>query len=516
MAAPAGRVRRALAVLALCPVVACGSTVPQQGTLPAAGQPGFADGLAPAPAGDGLEVPGTGAASGAAAAGELTSGGDPALPGTVTGGDVSAERGADGAAAPPAAGAPAAPPPPRGSADRSPLRIGLLYVNNDAASGAGVDNGNSFGPRRVLEAFVKASNARGGLAGRPLQPTYFELKSSSSSYASDLQAACARFVEDAKVSLVLSFLGLASDQFDSCLAKAGVAHVNGSYGLGDVTSVSSATTTVSPAALSADRRSKVVLERLAAAGHLTRASRIGVVVEGCPFNERAVERTLLPTAKRLGLNVVQTHTTRCFGGINDLGGLASDAQNAVLRFITEDVDRVIVVSAVEANVLLVFTNAAESQGYRPGYALSSLALANVLKDNVPPRQLQNAKGAGWLPVLDDAAPSLTPTGTAQACARTARDQGVTPTSPVDHYVVFATCDAFALSDAVLQQTRGALGASAFNDGLDAVGGSFRSATVLDGRTDFRGGRRDGPAQGRVFAFNGSCSCFRYAGAPFSI
>jgi hypothetical protein len=511
MSGTRARGRTAIVVLALACVTACGSTVQQQSTLAGPGAPAVADansdGIPDAPAA-GLEPPGVAAGEAApggdgsvpdAAAPEADAAGVPAAPGT-------------GADAPPAAAPARAAPPAGAAADRSPLRIGLLYVNNDAAAGAGVDNGNSFGPRRVLEALVKSTNDGGGLAGRRLQPTWFELKSSSSSYASDLQAACARFVEDAKTPLVLSFLGTSSEQFSSCLAKAGVAHVNGSYGLGDTTSMASQPTTVSIPALSVDRRSRAQLEQLTAAGHLTRASRLGVIVEGCPYNVRGVERTLLPTAKRLGLNVVQQQEVRCFGGINDLGGLASDAQNAVLRFAADDVDRVLVVSSVEANVLLVFTNAAESQGYRPGYALTSLALANVLKDNVPQQQLVGAKGVGWLPAMDDAGPTLAPTPQTKACVQRVRAQGVSPSGIVDHFTVFSSCDAFDLAGQVLTRSRGAVGPAAWSKALDAVGRSFRGATTLEGQTDFSGGRRDGPARMRTFGWDAKCSCFRYAGA----
>lgn len=510
--------RRTAAVLALAAVTACGSTVQQQSTLTGPGASELDGGVSDAPGGDGLAIPGADGAlgnddpSGEAA---VPGGGAFGEQGDGSGGAAEGGRRQEGGSAP-AAQAPGTAPEAGATADRSPLRLGLLYVNNDAAAGAGVDNGNSFGPRRSLEAQVAAANARGGLAGRRVQPTYVELQSSSSSYASDLQAACESFVEDAKVSVVLSFSGINDDQFSSCLSKAGVAHVNGSYALGDTTSLAASRTTVSLAGLSVDRRSKATLEQLTRSGYLTRSSRIGVVVEGCPYNQRAFERTLLPTAARLGLDVVETATTRCFGGINDLGGLASDSQNAVLRFSSQKVDRVLVVSSVEANVLLVFTNAAESQGYRPGYGLTSLALANVLKDNIPHAQLVNAKGVGWIPSVDDSGPSLTPTAQTRTCAESSRAYGVSPASPADHFTVFSHCDAFGLTDRVLHLSRGATAPRAWSAALDGVGTSFRGAAVLEGRTDFSDGRRDGPALGRIFAWDRGCSCFRYTGGSFPI
>jgi hypothetical protein len=506
-------VGRTLAVLVLATVTGCGSTVQQQ-TLQTAGAPVGSDGL-----GSGLEVPGGEPAGPLDGDAGNPSGGDtdpsPVDPSstdsTAAGAVPSIVSGSTDAAEP---GAPAAPTTP-GATNSSPLKLGLLYVNNDAAAGAGVDNGTTFGPRRVLEALVAATNARGGLAGRRIVPTYVEIQSSSSSIAAELQAACSSFAEDAKVGVVMSYLGLAEEQFSTCLAKSGIVHLNGSYGLGDVQSIAAQPLTASPNALGADRRLKALLERMKSVGHLTGTSRIGVLVEGCPYNTRATERTLVPTAKQLGLNVVRIRTTRCFGGINDLSGLASDSQGAVLDFNSQQVDRVVFVSAVEGNVMLVFATAAESQGYRPGYALSSLVIPNVIQDNVPQGQLTGAKGMGWLPPLDDDA-DLTPTPAADACIAALKSQGLSPATRSDHWFAYAPCDTFALADRVLKQTSGSAAADRWNSGLNAVGAGFAGAAMVDGRTDFRDGRRDGAARARTFAWNVGCSCFRYTGSSYPI
>lgn len=516
---PAGSgARRSLMALALVLVTGCGSTVQQAspgGVAP--GQAGLTTDGGPAGSELGgapsVVQPGSSAtapSAGGATGGGATGGGNASGPGSV------ASVPAGSAAVPGPQGAPGAPADPgQGAGDRTPLKLGLIYVNNDAAAGAGVDNNTSFGPRRVLEALVRATNARGGLAGRKVMPTYFEMRSSSSSYSADLQAACARFVDDARVALVMSFLGLAEEQLSACLTKAGIAHLNGSYALGDDDSISSQPLTSSPIGVGADRRLKALLERMSDAAHLTRTSRIGVLIEGCPYNQRANDRTLAPTARALGLNVLRTRSTRCFGGINDLSGLASDAQAAVLDFATQDIDRVIFVSAVEGNLMLVFATAAESQQYRPGYALSSLAIPNVIKDNVPREQLVGVKGVGWLPALDDAG-DVTPTPAADACVSTLKSQGVSPSTRSDHYFAFSPCDAFGLAAQVLAQSRGDAGASRWNAGLDAVGTGFVGASVLEGRTDFRDRRREGPGRARAFSWAQDCSCFRYTGGSFPL
>ena len=500
------RVRLAACALAAAAVAGCGTTV-QPDALPAVGGTAAGDGLTAEPP-TSTGVPPAGGVPDAGTAAGPSGGGEPVAPGQPPVDDAPQAAAPD---ADPDAGGGAAPAVPGAGADRSPLRIGIVTTNNDAASSVGVVNGHTFTPRRAAEALVAATNAKGGLAGRRLVPTYAEIRSSSSNYPGDLQAICAQLVEDAKVALVLSFLGLADEQFASCLAKARLPHVNAAYGLGDVESQRSQPTTVSTEALTVDRRTAAQLTRLTAARHLTRSSRIGVLVEGCPFNVRSVSRTLRPTARRLGLQLVRVVETRCFEGVDDLSGLASDAQAAVLPFVQDRVAKVLVVSSAEANVLLFFMTAAESQGYRPGYALTSLALANVLQQNVPERQLAGVKALGWLPVMDDSGPP-TPTAATRACIDTLRSRGLTPASPVDRFTGFQICDALGLTGRVLEQTRGATGARAFSAGLDRVGTSFTGAAMLEGRTDFRSGRRDGPAVARVFGWVSSCSCFRYSGS----
>lgn len=134
-----------------------------------------------------------------------------------------------------------------------------------------------------------------------------------------------------------------------------------------------------------DDRIRVQFERSTVAQQLTPADRIGVVVEGCPYNTRSYTRTVAPTAKRLGLTITDRVDARCFQGFNDFGGLAWDMGNAVLRLSSRGANKVVFVSgSFEGNLMLLFGTAAESQGYRPGYALTSAA-ASALQETSTPR-----------------------------------------------------------------------------------------------------------------------------------
>jgi hypothetical protein len=404
-----------------------------------------------------------------------------------------------------------------GAADRRPISVGILYTNNDAAPSAGIDNGNTFTSRTAFEAFVAAYNQRGGVAGRKIEPVYFELRSSSVTLQADLQAACSSFTEDNHVAVVLSAVGLFSELVARCLAQARVPQIAGDYALGDVTSLAQAPSFYTPDTMTLDERMRALLERATAAHRLTPADKIGVVVEGCPYNTRAYDRTVVPTAKRLGLTLTQRVDARCFEGFNDFGGQASDMASAVLRLNSVGVTKVVFVSgSFEGNLMLLFATAAESQGFHPGYALTSAAAPAVQEANTPKTQLANAFGLGWLPSVDTARPQpVLPA--AERCIRDLKaGAGVAPASPVDRFTAFSICDTFALVDAVLRVTLGATDPRTVAAAVAGLGTGFAASAAHGESTDFRNARRAGPAQGRLFAWSTACGCFDYTGGPFTL
>ena len=172
---PAGLPGAVLAAVLALVLAGCGTTV---STAPAASTPGGAT-----PADNGLGAP----AAATDGAGPVASG----APGPVA---ASAGGPSTGVAAGAPTGAPdgatAPGPVTKGTgpaSTRGPIKIGIIYVNNDqGASSAGVSNGNTFTPRRAYEALVSAYNARGGVAGRRINPVYVELKSSSTSLKADI------------------------------------------------------------------------------------------------------------------------------------------------------------------------------------------------------------------------------------------------------------------------------------------------------------------------------------------
>ncbi len=86
-------------------------------------------------------------------------------------------------------------------------------------------------------------------------------------------------------------------------------------------------------------------------------------------------------------------------GASRRGLLFSQANNAVLKFRSAGVTHVITVPTGGA-LPFAFMPSAESQGYRPRYAMNSLEIPAFVDLNVPNAQLKDALAVGWLPTSD--------------------------------------------------------------------------------------------------------------------
>jgi hypothetical protein len=87
---------------------------------------------------------------------------------------------------------------------------------------------------------------------------------------------------------------------------------------------------------------------------------------------------------------------------------------------------------------------------------------------------------------------------------------------VDRAYAFSACDTVGLYDAALRATAGSSDVTQVLAAIAALRSGFLGAASYGERTDFTGGRRTGPAQGRVFAWSTACGCFDYTGSPVSL
>ncbi|MHB8449171.1 MAG: type 1 periplasmic-binding domain-containing protein [Mycobacteriales bacterium] len=393
-----------------------------------------------------------------------------------------------------------------------------MYSLNDAAASAGVNNNTTVTPGNAVHALVASYNATGGFDGHRIVPVYAELKSSSDNYESDLAAACASFTQDNHVAAVISNLGLYSESFLNCLAKASVPVVSSDAGP-DIQDAKEFPLLVTPDSLVGDTRVVEVVTRLKASGWLTSGDRIGVIIEDCPVNVRIFNNSLVPALRQAGLTLAATAEPECFQGIQDLGAISGEMTNAVVQFRSRNVTRVMFVSqAQEGTMAYEFMLAAGNQNWYPGYALSSASDATDLQgqSGVSTKEISNSRGIGWIPPLDTVNLSqVTTTPAARQCAARVRGQGLRPATEIDYVTVDGACDTFAVYDAVLHAASGDSSAAAFARGLGLLGDHFESALTLNGKTGYWDRGRLSPAEGRYFAYIASQGGFVYTGNPFS-
>lgn len=449
--------------------------------------------------GSGSSIPGTGGSSGGGTGGSPADGGAGSGSGAAPGGGAGSDAGAGGGG-------------PAGPAVTDPITLGFLTTEASNAGSLGIDLGQSFSGREALEAMVRALNADGGIAGRPITPVFARTDTASVSWEADYAAACATLTQDRHVDAVLGYSFAFFDSFESCLTEAGVVHVTTGYTVADEAGMAHYPLLYGLAALTHDRYWRTVLGGAVSSGYLTPANTVGILRASCPYDRRAWERTGSAVAAELGVVIGTVEELNCISGASGAGSVVTQIQSAVLRFRSRGVDTVM----VEGPATIIFATAAESQGWRPRYLLSSLSGGSAMVGNVPDAQLVNFHGFGWLPSVDVRAPQQPPPNAAQErCLEVLASQGLRPSSSGDYGTAYGTCDAFFLYEAALRATNGNSDPGAIAAAIDALGDDYQSAYTLDGRTRF-GGRHDAPALARPWAWDGGCGCFTYVGDAYEL
>ena len=397
-----------------------------------------------------------------------------------------------------------------------PLKIGLAYINNQQASAAlGTSDPRTNSVKTVVEAFVRAINAAGGLDGRKLDAVEYEWHSGDGSWSTAAESACAKFTQDAHVSVVLDEAFGTVGGFRDCLQQAGVFDIT-NQGVGDDVSSGQAPLYAAVGDLTVDRAYASVLTEEMQSGYLSSKNQLGILVEACPENLRAYDRTLLPLIRHLGLAAPKMYTFDC---VDSTAGGASQGSaainNAILRFRQRPtVDRVMFVSTDEAAALLLFGASASSQDYHPGYLLSSNAQAHLATESgsgFTSDQLPQIHGVGNMPYADvsDSAPSAVD----KRCMNLLRAASVTPGNYDDTGQAVFSCGPFLLLEAALRRSDGDASADALAHAIAALGTTFSAPGILGGTTRYGATTRDGGYLVQTFGYVASCSCIRYSGKP---
>jgi hypothetical protein len=261
-----------------------------------------------------------------------------------------------------------------------------------------------------------------------------------------------------------------------------------------------------------ERRSMLKVDGAIDAGLLDRNSKLGVVMDGCPETLSSWRDITKPYIESKGIPIATVFQLGCPRGSADAASEVGRVGNLLLQLRSANVDRVLFHSVSEGPFVFVVANAAEPQGYRPVYIVSSIAQTAVIGDQMPPAQRANVHGFGWMP-LNDAKrpqwPTLTPA--AARCLDLLKKGGIVPTTPVDYAAALFSCDAVFLFQEAFAATGGRTDGPAIAAAIEVIGSRHASALTLDGRSMFGPGQHDAPVTARRFGYQSSCSCFAYRG-----
>jgi hypothetical protein len=398
-----------------------------------------------------------------------------------------------------------------------PVQVGFVVVDysDQTAAVTGTSSGPPPDPQRFNKWFVHYYNAHGGLAGRKIQPVYYTINSSEG-FSAGAEGACTSFTQDHHVAIVVSS-GEGNPLFASCLLRAGIAQIEGSFFYGDEYQLARTPNLFSASDMALDRVKGMVITNAVRKGWLTTSSKLGVVVEQCPAALRTENNVIKPLGAKyhLRLDVIEAYACGD-GSTQSIGTFSAGVQNAELKMRADGVTDVMFVSQGDNGNLVFFSNYAESQHWNPNYLVDSGAAAGALAEQglVQKDQLAHVRGFGWWPDADtQGAPQ---SAALKHCIATAASAGG-PRSPTqtDLGPLESACDAFAELHAAMTRTGGATSLGVVRAALEGLG-PVVSAINLASTARFTPSRHDGAYLVAPFGYVTGCGCMRYVGGNLEV
>lgn len=519
------RLRAVIVALLSVTVAACGSTVQLQGgTLPGtaatdAADVAFGDGLddglsettdsSAAIAGDQGGAAGTGAGAGTGPSGGAAS---------PAGGGAESQAGA--ASAPgsgnrPGSGPASSPESPSGGSSvpgltSDTIKLGFEYAGDatqaNAAIGANVSSGNA---RANYDALIKHYNKTGGIAGRKIEPVYYEY-SAMQDIPPQQQAACAHFTQDRPVFAVLVLD--ATEQYVNCLSKAGT----GTWGYEPLTAADDDMFRryprfVMPSALSLTKVAELYGPGLQKAGFfepeaVDKSTTVGLVTFDEPRYRKAAEQAFVPGLQRIGEKLDEYAYVHYAKSTNEVGQLSADISSVVLRFRQAGVDHV---TFIEESALIAFTflQTAERQGYRPQYGFNSTSGGQLFIDSglAEPAQMVNSRLVGWNIQFDVPSKYVENWPARQQCLRLYEQAGIQFPDGNSRGVGLLHCAGFSFLRAALDAAPGPTTVASIAQGAERLGTKWVSP--WNRTTRFGPARHYGTSRYLTAAYERGCNCF---------
>ncbi|HWA67749.1 MAG TPA: hypothetical protein VG899_15415 [Mycobacteriales bacterium] len=401
-----------------------------------------------------------------------------------------------GATGSPTKAAPTTAPVTTGS---GPVRVGVLYVGGVSAlaSALGIPGLSTGDPSAQAKAIADYINPHGGLAGRPiaLYPEPVNVSLTAANTDSAYAAACAGLVQDDKVSFVVSYTNLSAIDL-ACYVHAGVTVLDDQAEVPDSTANADENTFAAPGELAVGRATVALVDDLWRRGWLNSKSKVGALTWDTPDGQDFASHYLAPALSRHGLALAATaYVSQGTSGANQAG--------SVLQFRTKGVNRIIPI----ATSPLFFMEAAQTQGYHPEYAVTSIFGPGALVESTAPKaQLTGAAGIGWDKYLDIGAGKMPGpvSGNETLCFKIMAAAGQQSSSNTVKTFQTALCNDLLFLQAASK--RFGLGPDMLTLARQARFG-FPPADAFAIRLE--PGRADGVSAYRDVSYETSCGCFQY-------
>lgn len=393
------------------------------------------------------------------------------------------------------------------------IRIGIAYRAKSGydqeAEGAGAKDIAQGDGRAAAQAIIDDLNAGGGIAGRKIMPVYasFDIRQP---FAAEWQKLCSTFTEDHEVfAVVVDGNATAPEEIlPSCLARSKTILINDvSIALDQLFFNRYAPYFYAPGEMRSERWA-IVIDQLVAAGYFGKSPKIGVLRFDTEPSERLLTRVIKPRLAHHNFRVEDDAAFVPPDSTAGIGALAAQASSVALRFRSKGITHALFL-ATTGPLLFVFTAAAESNGYRPRYGVTSTDEPESNQNNDPPAQLRGAMGVGWQPAYDVAEEQDPKDNPAQArCQNSLKKRAVNVPSRLFLFNVLAVCDGLFFLKATLDRA-GALTPAGVRAAADRLGTAYQSPLTF--ATRFGPGRFDGVSAVRLLVFDEACGCFKYKG-----
>ena len=393
----------------------------------------------------------------------------------------------------------------------STVTLGFWTLDAATFAAAAAAVGYQFDPTTTNNLDVKAEtkavidyfNAHGGLAGRKINPVFYQTNiqnlATRSGRQQEAQSACATYTEDNHVFGFETFKGFTEDNIIQCAIDHKTVIVDDWYQGAQLTR--SRLQQASPYwygtnKLVAESRERTQVERLAAVGYFGKSPKVGILTEDVPMSKESAAKGLKPALSAHGFPVAAEVV---YPDVID-----SPWQTYVLQFKQQGIDHVLFsTSTYEWLAAVLFMRQADAQGYRPRYGLTTdVDPGGDFTDNVPASQLPGAIAVGWSPSSDIGTPLSGPQY--DLCMKIEKAAGQPGSSApwVCEYLFF-------LQDALAHAPE--FSVKGLEAGVTAMGRTYPA--MFAPVNDFSNGRKAGITQVQTTAYDQGCGCFNKYNSP---